>query len=514
MIVDDEVIIRTGLEKVIKWEDLGLTLLPLASSAEEVLERIEEERPDILMTDIRMSGKTGLELSEEVKEIFPNLEIIILTGYDDFMYTQQAIRQQVSDYLLKTSRPEDIIRTVLKAKQRVEERRVTQSKDHMKHREDRYRLLKRYIIDGEQLQQEVGILFEKNSSTLEQCHQGWQIIVISAEGWGQTASEQELLLFGVDNMVADLLPCISFVYKDNVIVAISMGKLESEKQMRRVIFEKISRLLKCQLTVVAGQQIDYPSQWHESYLTAVTAKSYQSLLEQNQWEYEDIKHRKGGTTVCSYEEEMELSLQLLEDDPIALKLWVQSYINHLLDDPEVTPQSLESAIQSVVIAAHRWIDRVLSAIGRKGSQEVGLPSLQYKLDRNPSDTLFQHLHMIMKLYHHYYAEGKTAHIQKAIVYIEEQIGKDLRLQQVAEFVHLHPNHLSEIFKKETGMKFVDYVTGKKVGRAAEILATSPAKVSEVANRVGYEDVKYFGQIFKKYTGLTPSEYRDKSRKDI
>lgn len=511
MIVDDEVIIRTGLEKVIKWGDLGLTLLPLASSAEEVLDRIEVEKPDILMTDIRMSGKTGLELSEEVKELFPNLEIIILTGYDDFMYTQQAIRQQVSDYLLKTSRPEDIIRTVLKAKQRVEERQVTQSQDYMRSREHRHNLLKRYIIDGEELQQEVETLFIHGSPITEQHNQSWQIIVISAEGWGQSAMEQDLLLFGVDNMVADLLPCISFVYKDNVVVAISLGKLDGDKQIRRAIFEKISRLLKCQLTVVGGQLIEDPSHWHESYLTAITAKAYQSLLEQDQWEYEDIKNRKGGTMVCSYDEEMELSLQLLEDDPIALKLWVQRYINHLLVDPEVTPQSFESAIQSVVIAAHRWINRVLSAIGRKVSLEVNQPSLQYTLDRNPNDTLFQHLHIIMKLYHHYYAEGKTAHIQKAIVYIEEQIGKDLRLQQVAEFVHLHPNHLSEIFKKETGMKFVDYVTGKKIGRATEILATSPAKVSEVANRVGYEDVKYFGQIFKKYTGLTPSEYRDQSR---
>lgn len=506
MIADDEVIIRTGLAEVIQWKDLGLTMLPPAESAEEVLERIEVERPDILMTDIRMTGKSGLELAEKVRDLIPDLEVIILSGYDDFIYTQQAIRQRVSDYLLKTSRPEDIVRTVLKAKQRVEERRVMKSRDYFQSREQRYRLLKRYVIDGEPLHEDIETMLADRSWTAGR----WQVLVLSAEGWGQSVAEQSLLLFGVDNMVADLLSCVSFVNKDSVIVAAAIGEAEQEKRLRRLAFDKIERLLKCKLTVVGGEVVESHARWHASYLTAMEAGSYKLMIGRSQWEYADIHRRQGGQTVCTFEEERELSLKLLEDDPIALKLWVQQYIHRLLEDPEVTPQSLEAAVQSVVIAAHRWIERVLAAIGRERPNSVSLPTLLYKLDRVPNDALFQHLHMIMKLYHHYYADGKAAYIQKAMVYIDEQIGIDLSLQRVAEFVHLHPNHLSDIFKKETGMKFVDYVTRKKMERAAEILASSPSKISEVAARVGYEDIKYFGQMFKKYSGLTPSEYRERA----
>lgn len=127
LIVDDEVIIRTGLASVISWSELGLNLLPPAASAEEALERLEAERPDILITDIRMNGKTGLELAEEAAARLPGLEVIILSGYGDFAYTQQAIRQGVGDYLLKTSKPEEIIRTVLRAKRRLQERRAEDS---------------------------------------------------------------------------------------------------------------------------------------------------------------------------------------------------------------------------------------------------------------------------------------------------------------------------------------------------------------------------------------------------
>src|SRR5690606_42111092 len=98
MIVDDEVIIRTGLATVIKWDELVLTFLAPAASAEEAMERIPVEQPDILLTDMRMTGKTGLQLAEEAREILPSLDISILTCYDDFSYTQQAIRQGINDY--------------------------------------------------------------------------------------------------------------------------------------------------------------------------------------------------------------------------------------------------------------------------------------------------------------------------------------------------------------------------------------------------------------------------------
>ncbi|UUZ79636.1 AraC family transcriptional regulator [Paenibacillus sp. P26] len=136
------------------------------------------------------------------------------------------------------------------------------------------------------------------------------------------------------------------------------------------------------------------------------------------------------------------------------------------------------------------------------------PPFQLKLTALPKDALFQHLYSVMKLYHNRLAEGKATHVRKAIAYIEEHLGGDVGLQQVARHVHLHPNHLSEVFKKEIGMTFGDFVSRQKIRRAMEILSVSPAKISEVATSVGYEDVKYFSQIFKKFTGKTPSEFRE------
>jgi two-component system, response regulator YesN len=92
MIVDDEVIIRTGLTTVINWEELGFKLLPSAESAEQALEIIRLDPPHILLTDIRMGGMDGLELSYIVKKLYTDMEIVILSGYDDFEYVQKALR--------------------------------------------------------------------------------------------------------------------------------------------------------------------------------------------------------------------------------------------------------------------------------------------------------------------------------------------------------------------------------------------------------------------------------------
>src|SRR5699024_2496775 len=132
LIVDDEIIIREGIANVIPWDNLGYTLLKPASSAEDALKQIDTEYPDILITDIRMTGMTGLELVSLIEERNYQIESILLTGYDDFEYIQEAIRQNVCDYLLKNSSPDDIILAVERAKKRVE---ITKEYDQLKESE-------------------------------------------------------------------------------------------------------------------------------------------------------------------------------------------------------------------------------------------------------------------------------------------------------------------------------------------------------------------------------------------
>ena len=516
LIVDDEVIIRTGLASVIAWHELGIELLQPAASAEEALMRMAEERPHILMTDIRMTGRSGLELAEEGLRLLPELEVIILSGYDDFSYAQQAIRQGVTDYLLKTSKPEEIIKTVLQAKQRITEHWAEKSREGQLLRENRERLFAGWIIDGDISSGpcpsflQSGVQKEAvNGLNDEQILR--QVMVLRAEGWDR--SSDALLRFAVQNTLEDLLPgAIAHVEKQQIICVVSWPLVEQEYLFRlESALRRVEQLLKCTLRAAIGLPVHRSADLHESYRTASAAFRYRSLIDYKIWHYEHIQDRQGGKTVITQEEETVLGTLLLDNDSVTLTTWTRELVANLIAEPEVTPESFGACLQSAVIAGHRWLTRTMRAIGREESArlEPWLPEPDADAVEL-GDMLFHHLYGVMHAYHSRMGQGQAAHVQKAIGYIESSLAQDINLQQVAGHVHLHPGHLSELFKKEMGVTFGDFVTDTRIRRAMDMLAVSPAKVSEVAAISGYEDVKYFSRLFKKHTGKTPSEYREEA----
>ncbi|ALS26416.1 two-component system response regulator [Paenibacillus sp. 32O-W] len=516
MIVDDEVIIRTGLAKVIKWHELGLELLPPAASGEEAMSRLMEERPNILLTDIRMTGMDGLTLAKEAKRLLPNIEVIILSGYDDFKYTQQAIRNDVTDYLLKTTRPEEIIKTVLKVKHRIEEKWAAQSEDCFKNKEARNRLFERWVVSGDTNGIEPRLLYTMLPRLFPEqdgpADDPLQIVFVSGEGWEreQNGGGVSLLLFAIENMMNDLLPCETLLQPDRVVAAMRVrpGDAEAQTCLASMI-ASIERLLKCKAFAAVGKTVTEARELHESYRTAEQAYGYKGLIDDPICRYWAIKDRKGKQAVFTGKEEVELYGILLEDDSVALKEWVHRFVHELTDGDEFTLESLEASMHAVAISAQRWIEKVQHVSGRSGAD---VPRFRFKTGTALKDALFQYLYVVMKLYHNSLSEGQAAHVHKAKAFIELHLGGDVGLQRVAKHVHLHPSHLSEVFKKEVGMTFTDYVLQQRMRHAAEILTTSPAKISDVAGSVGYEDVKYFSQMFKKYYGKTPSEFREDASK--
>jgi len=510
MIVDDEVIIRTGLATVINWDELELILLEPAASAEEALSRIPHECPDILLTDIRMAGKSGLELAEEARDLMPELDIIILTGFDDFKYTQRAIQTRVNDYLLKTSRPDDIIRTILRAKQRIEERNQIQNHDFKKLKRSS---LERFIIFNEpinqQLENELYLSFTHLHENL--IVEGYHIWILIGAGWTESTKTEKLLSFAIENICKELLPCETFIHQNKVIAILPIFDSSNEFEFRKnyIAVQKIEAMLRCKIGVTVGKKVSHLEDLHHSYLSAETIYPYLGLMPYSIICYEDIILRTGAPTPCTVEEQAQLISILLEDDPIALKLWITSFIQNHLSHPQFTLDSLEASMQFIVTVVNQWLDRALQAIGADEYYPQSLP-FRYNREAEPVSCLFQHVHALMKVYHQLSQKLSISHVQKAKSYIESHVGLDLTLQQVAKRIHIHPNHLSELFKKETGINFSDYLTKQRMKRAIQLLSTTKMKVSDVATQVGYTDVKYFSQLFKRDTGVTPSEYRELS----
>jgi len=516
LIVDDEVIIRNGLSTVIDWPGLGFTLLAPAASAEEALERLVKEKPHVILTDIRMAGKSGLDLAREAHLINPQIETIILTGYDDFKYAQQAIRFGVSDYLLKTSRPEEIIRTVMKAKQHILQRRENARQDHTHRLTYRNRLLERLLTEQageESLVSECDLHLPQiqiNPPT-----KLLQAVIVTTSGWGPQPQIRSRLLFAVDNCLNNLLECETLLRGNDIALVLRSTTVSEGRTLLKQAASQIRQTLKCELFAAIGTEVSQVCDLHESYHQALYASTFRGLVDVNNIiTYEQVKDRSGGRTVCSLEEEAELASLLQSGGSIELKAWVTDTVNRQLQDSELTPDSLRAFLISIVVSGHRWLERVMRAIGKSD-----LPSLlsakdlpeAFSLVTEPAESLFQHLIAIRDAYHKSAADGPSSYIQQSVAYIQEHLDCNITLQQVAGAVHLHPHHFSEVFKREMGINYLEFVTRERMRRAEELLTQSPAKISEIAKSVGYEDIKYFGQLFKKHTGKTPSEFRNKTK---
>ncbi len=511
MIVDDEVIIRNGLCTVIDWKELGLDLIPPAASAEEALERIPDEKPNILLTDIRMTGMDGIELMKEVKRMLPDTEVIILSGFDDFAYVQQALRGGVTDYLLKTSRPEEIIKAALKAKQNILDKREL-LKQELRQRNELNRQTLMKLLNGGKEDASADELNTINEWLRKQDGQSnddgefsMRVVIVSASGWGDKRFEG-LLIGAVDNIMSELLTCMTLPDKERLIVVLREEAGASDEASLAREMKRIGQILKCETFAALGRSVGGCEQLSASFAEADRIYSFKGLIgSSGLFSSEHLKSRTGGRTLCSEQEEAELSALLMSNDATGLRHWTNQTVRAQVEEPAATPSTLQAYLHSVVIAGHRWLERTRTgeSAGELGAQSA----VVYDWGGRPEDEVFRSLSAIMAAYHQSVDRSRFAYIRKATDYIREHLDQPLSLQQVAGFVHSNPNHFSEVFKRETGMTYLEFVTQERMRKAAELLHSTPIKVADIANRVGYADIKYFTQQFKKHTGKTPSEYR-------
>lgn len=150
MVVDDQPVARRGIRESIDWEHHGISIVAEASHGRQAIELMDENRPDIVLTDIRMPVMDGLELAEHVRSELPETEVIIVSGYEDFRYAQQAVRAGVSDYLLKPVGADELVATITRVRDRIErdrhDRRLRRSFEEI-HRENRL-LLRGRVVTG------------------------------------------------------------------------------------------------------------------------------------------------------------------------------------------------------------------------------------------------------------------------------------------------------------------------------------------------------------------------------
>ena len=524
-LVDDEIVVREGIRDNVNWDQTSFTLVGEAPDGEMALPLIQEIKPDILITDIKMPFMDGLQLSRFIRKSMPWIKIMILSGHDEFNYAKEAISIGVTEYLLKPISSSDLIKSLNKVAAQIEEEKTERESLE----KIRCQLKSNTSLLKDQFLNELALGMVKSVEAIERCNQFsiniiakyYLVEIIEAEIKDSTNSREqhsqylkmESIISGIVDQNTDI---ISFKrnMEETVLVFKGDSTIELEENaysFAQSIKYEVERNTGYLLTIGIGNPRERIHGISESFMEADTAKNYKYVFGRNKIiGIRDIK----ADGVSSNDLIKLNKMSIIEYLKYGTKANIQEYLSDYIECLS------EPRLKSLIYTYYAFMDIVMTSArfvkDLGGDIETIVPeiaTLEKILECLDSVAKFQEYaeKIVAKVFDFRDSKVESRYssiIGKAKEYISSNyFNPEITLNSLASFVNISPSHFSTIFSQETGQTFIEYLTLTRIKKAMELLKTSNKKSSEIAYAIGYNDPHYFSYLFKKVTGLTPKEYR-------
>ena len=526
LLVDDEEEVRKGIRDRIDWTGFGLEVVGEAENGREALEFFDETIPDIVITDINMPFMDGLELTEKIRAGFPNVKIIILTGFDDFKFAQTAIKFGVSDYILKPVLPADINKLL----DNLSKQLMSETVD----REDVEKLKKYYeeslpvikenylmsLVLGKTSMEDTELIRESDVR-LEGNWFSASICKIDSETVKNTsASDLKIKRFTVFNIVNEELDRhgrgSAFMFDDGIIIILPSVCNEREAARNRMLGKlddiraSVERFTDHTVSIGMGRIVDDINDTRQSYLSAVTARKYKTILSGNKVIFvEDLEPGLQNYFHLdeAKEEELVTGIRFGNHDKI------DEAVNHLFNEIEDKSISMKDyqlyfmEITSSVMKLARLFEIASPEIIPEGSGLL-MEFEKFNSISQARDWIRQLSINLMDAISRKRRDSTQVLYERAMHYLNENYGdQDLNVNKLASHLFISPSYMNLIFKKQSGTTFLKTLTSIRLEKAKLMLLDSNNKIADVAAKVGYPDISYFSYFFKKKTGTSPREYK-------
>lgn len=510
LIVDDERMIRMGIKNAIPWNQIGIEQTFVAASGQEALDIMESTRIDIMITDINMTGLSGLELIEKIREKNHSVKIIVLTGYDNFEYARRCIRMQVEDFFLKPVDEFILKEAVRKQVDYLNDEKEEKSRESLK---------RRTVGSREQMKLEhrMRMLVHRKEQAIEEIYteygiskqQPLQVAIIVPELCMKEQEEEEnFRMLSVKNICIGLIDeqnnGITFMDDEKIVMVIfnqagELGAMEQIDELNNILKDEYNRVPK----IVVGSEVDGLENAFISYNDAVFLLKHEkeSIKEIIKMEhsrnkeniFEEIYQELKGT-MCSNVANMEYMIK-------AFDTFAKATESYNLTTNYIRRSSFE-------IAASVYFS-FLNNTGEEteGKLDALAKSLLYAKKKEALEVTREFLTRISR------KEELNSHeiVSQAIGYIEQFIAEELSVTSIAEHFFITPNYFSRLFKRIMGEGCNEYIVKKRIEKAKLLLETTNIKAGKIAIMVGYHDTNYFSLAFKKHTGMSPTAYREEIR---
>lgn len=520
MIVDDEEEIRLGVIKKINWEEHGFVVVGDAENGKEALEIAEKLHPDVIMTDIKMPFMDGLELGKSIANLMPSTKIIIFSGSDDLEYAHQAIKINVVEYVLKPINSMELIEVLKRLK-------VKLDKEYDDKRN--IEILKKHYIESIPVIREqflIGSLegritkeqWKENEKklNLDFIKKYLSVALINIDNTLKN-EDNSLILISIKKIVDENIDSsfkfISFPYLDKIVILISFN--EKDNIMKAInILNEVCRIFESifnsTISVGIGRICENISEVRLSYKTAQSALEYRPILGNGKTIYiDDLEPDNNVQLQFEEQDEIELLNSIKISSEKEIRLVVESIFNKI-EESIITVEKYRIYLMEVLTAILKLIQSYNIEINLVFGDGFNFYShLEQFNSIEEIKTWFIEKSLILnEIIKKERVNSSKLLIEKAKEYIKNNYSDyELSVEKLCSKLHVSPTYFSTIFKKETDMNFVNYLTNIRLEEAIKLLNTTDDKTYIIASKIGYQEANYFSYVFKKKFGISPSRYR-------
>jgi two-component system response regulator YesN len=505
LIVEDQTFFRKGIRKMIEDHAIGWKVVGEAETGSEALEFIAEQQPDLVLTDIRMPGMDGIELAEHIHRNQLDIDIIILTGFEDFKYAQAALRYGASDFLLKPCNEETLIGVLQKAYELFLARSQKKQKMLAAERAKEEAMLRAFIL---RLPHES----PEDRSLVARClNQHLLFVFVSGyypDGKLYQPRDLGLLQFALFNILTEIIDGYELGYHS---VSLKFDRfalfLEGKcpEGFKSSAEQNVLAYLGIQIAVYPFGPITKPDDLPDFYDRFENAIA----LPTGDAERQTSGKLSELTGLDNQSKVKELQVHLYADIALGqvdkLKSSLDSAIKQLNSIP------LENAKMEALTLAFAMNALARQSFDTREADSVFIEKIeQLQSVQNPHEAVVWTKKAVDAFLTEYenWKSGKNHNIIKRTMdYLDSNYMESCSLTEIAGKFHVSTAYFSKLFKKDTGDNYSTYLTKIRMQKAAMLLLNTEMKVFEIASAVGYDDPNYFTNVFRLIHKLSPSDYR-------
>ncbi len=526
LLVDDEGIVLNSLEFIIEKNFSGSYEMETAKTGRGAIESAEHFRPDIVFMDIQMPGINGIDAMREIRKFSPNVIFVVLTAYDKFDYAKEAIGLGVMEYLNKPVKQKVVVEVIGRAMETIDERRKKRKDDlQIKERmETVMPIIENGFIYSILLQERFEEDIE-NYKNLLGITANWGYMLAVVFGDRQQGNYMTNAVGTSVKTQMDYYPKVREILKNTFPEGI-VGNVSANKIPVFMPAEE--------LKMPYNKRIEMIEQSREAVrsMNRATGLSFRIGIG-GVVKLKDTLQSYDGALKALYSTKG--SVAHMDDLPIA----VEYEENYPVETEEAVFEKLrDGKIEECLTQTDKFFDWMVSQYGddemsnklkvlefvmngesimyRNGGHLYRFDSrknyLQEVFDIKGYDFLKKWFMEKMRSAASTMVKGGEDHandlIRQAQEYIDSHFHKDMSLDDISRELNISPYYFSKLFKEETGENFVEYVTGRRMERAKHLLKNPDKSIKEICAEVGYSDPNYFSRIFKKYQGVSPTEYKE------